>query len=568
MEPVVGGLTSFEQHLKEALPLDSSLRRLLRRLKLDLNELLWTVKPGWPQIGQSPELAQLRRIARVSDESSMRAQGKPILLFSMRSWRIHKMWDGILGRGLLERGARPTVLLCDGLPRCDMFGREAPGHSSVHCAACLAYTRQVFHLFGLPMRYLSEFLVPSDRSEARDLVGTWSGDLESLVADGWPLGELVRPSVIRTLLRGSVERDPLSLRLYREYLEGGILLSRALGHALDALQPETVIMMNGMFFAERIGMAIARQRKLHTVTHERGFMRNRLVLAHDEPANWFRVDAAWSQAAARPLAPEAEAELNGYLRYRESGKDEVVNYWPTVEARHDYIVNQLGLESTKPILTAFTNVLWDTAVYQRDVAFAGMFHWLEATIEAVASIPALQLVIRVHPAEVRLRQRTRERVLDRLAERFPTLPANVVIVPPESAISSYALVDLSTAVTVYTSTIGLEAALRGIPVLVAGQTHYRSKGFTHDVESPGHYVALLAELSAWPRLPEESVSLARRYAHLFFLRNMLPLDLVTESNDGSVQLGFRSFAALQPGQHPILDHICAAIVGQKDFALP
>ena len=238
-----------------------------------------------------------------------------------------------------------------------------------------------------------------------------------------------------------------------------------------------------------------------------------------------------------------------------------------MEARHEFIVEQLRLDPRKPILSMFTNILWDTAVYQRDRGFAGMFDWLQHTIDGVAEIPELQLVLRIHPAEVRLTQKTRERVADRLAQLYPALPPNVAIVSADSDISSYALIDLSTAVVVYTSTVGLEASLRGVPVLVAGETHYRNKGFTYDVDSPEQFAAWLREVPGWPRLAPTQVDLARRYASLFFLRNMLPMALATESNNLSVQLNFDSFDALKPGQNAALDHICTAILERKNFPL-
>jgi hypothetical protein len=568
MEIVQRPNTSFEQRVKDVLPRESPLWRLLRRFKMDLNEMLWAVKPGWPQIGESPEIGQLRNLAKDSSPLQPAAGGHRVLIVSLRSWTIHKMWEGLIARALMESGASPTVMVCDGLPRCDMFKLDMPGYSAVHCKACLSYTRQVFHLLGLPVLPASKFWRSSDRNQAQELAANWTGAYEAFEAEGLPLGELVRPSLMRTLLRGSLDKDPLSNRLYREYIEGGILLARMYRRALAAPAPDTVILLNGMFFAERIGLALARERRIHTVTHERGFMRNHLVLAHDEPANWFRVDGAWADAKDRPLTPEEEIALDQYLRSRQGGKNEVVNYWPSIETRREFIVDQLGLDPQKPILAAFTNILWDTAVYQRDVAFDGMFHWLEHTIRQAGAQPDLQLVIRVHPAEVRLRQKTRERVMDRLAEQHATLPENVVIVPPESDISSYALIDLSTAVSVYTSTVGLEAVLRGVPVLVSGETHYRGKGFTHDVESPEHYETLLSSVSSWQPCQSEVVAMARRYANLFFLRNMIPLDLVTEFDDGSVTLNIESFDDLKPGRHEILDHICTAILERKSFVLP
>lgn len=559
---------SFLQQMDAALPADSQIRGLLRRVKMDLNELLWTVKPELPQVGDSPELRQLRAVARRSAPPPIASGGSRVLIFSMRPWRIHKVWEGIIGRALMERGADVSVLICDGLPRCDIFKLDAAGYAAAPCRACRTYTEQTLSLFGLPVKTLSSYCGPADRTEAHGLAMDWQGDPGAFTAESLPLGELVRPSLMRTLLRGSLEQDDLTRRLYREYLEGAVLLARAISRALDEVDPTTLIAMNGMFFAERIAMAIAAGRGLHVVTHERGFMRNRLVLDHDRPANLFRVDEAWEERKDTPLSTAEEEELDAYLHGRQSGKNEVVNYWPSVEARQDFILDQLQLDPAKPIVSLFTNILWDTAVYQRDRGFAGMFDWLERVIDGVAGIPDLQLVLRIHPAEVRLTQKTRERVADRLAERYPSLPTNVAVVSADSDLSSYALIDLSTAVAVYTSTVGLEAALRGVPVLVAGETHYRNKGFTVDVDSPEQLPDLLQRLPAWPRLTPQQVDLARRYASIFFLRNMLPMTLATESNNLAVKLNFDDFDALKPGCNDTLDHICTAILERQSFPLP
>lgn len=208
------------------------------------------------------------------------------------------------------------------------------------------------------------------------------------------------------------------------------------------------------------------------------------------------------------------------------------------------------------------------AVFQSDVAFDNMFDWLEYTIHEVSQLSNLQLIIRVHPAEVRIpHQESRERVIDRLAQTFPSLPSNVILVTAESNISSYVLIALSKAISVYTSTIGLEGAVRGVPVLLAGNTHYRNKGFTYDIESREQYSQLIQNMDAGKLSWSESVTLAQRYAHIFFLRSMLPMSLVTEGDGYDIRFNFQSFDALKPGQDKILDHICQAILERKDFVL-
>jgi hypothetical protein len=74
---------------------------------------------------------------------------------------------------------------------------------------------------------------------------------------------------------------------------------------------------------------------------------------------------------------------------------------------------------------------------------------------------------------------------------------------------------------VYTTTVGLEMALQGLPVIVAGQTHYRNRGFTIDPDSWVRYYKLIGSVLENPeeyRLSHKQVELAWRYAYCFFFK--------------------------------------------------
>jgi hypothetical protein len=65
----------------------------------------------------------------------------------------------------------------------------------------------------------------------------------------------------------------------------------------------------------------------------------------------------------------------------------------------------------------------------------------------------------------------------------------------------------------------MEMAMSGVPVITAGLTHYRGKGFTHDPDSFQDYLEDLTALLHEPagrRLPQAQVELAWRYAQRFF----------------------------------------------------
>jgi len=208
----------------------------------------------------------------------------------------------------------------------------------------------------------------------------------------------------------------------------------------------------------------------------------------------------------------------------------------------------------------FTNILWDTSMHRTQVAYPSMFDWLRATLTELSQHPDIQVVVRIHPAEVRVKNReSRDRVLDRIRTTFSGLPEHIHVVRPEESLSSYTLIEMSRAVTIYNTTIGMEAALRGVPVALSALAHFRGKGFTIDIESPQDYHDWLAQLPHIPPLTAEQQTLARRYAYLFFFRFMLPFRFV-EMHPYAPRLTYESLDELAPGRDKYLDLICDGIL--------
>ena len=78
---------------------------------------------------------------------------------------------------------------------------------------------------------------------------------------------------------------------------------------------------------------------------------------------------------------------------------------------------------------------------------------------------------------------------------------------------------------VFTTTVGMEMAMVGLPVIVTGQTHYRNKGFSLDVDSWESYYHTLDRVLGSPldfRLSREQVDTAWTYAYRFFFEYPQP----------------------------------------------
>lgn len=480
--------------------------------------------------------------------------GPRVLIYSLRGWTAHLAWETTLARALHLRGAGTLTVLCDrALPACEP--RTALDDYPSTCDRCMGQAGRFLEETGLPYTWLGAYVTPDEVAGfVRQTADLDYEALRGLAWEGLPVGKLTGASVNRHLLGGAGPGDPAHLAATRRFAAAGLAAAAAAERLLDDYRPDAALAMNGLFYAEAILMAAARRRGVTVWTYERGKRNGGLIFGRDVPV--LRQDFAerWVERAETPLTDAQADALDAYLGGRARGDVGIERIWPEMGAVEPPAPD-------KPTAVLFTNVLWDTSVYDTDVAFGSMAEWVVATMRWFGAHPEKQLVVRVHPAEVRLPFKTsQDRVLDRVRSALPTPPPNVRIIPPESAASSYALLDAADAALVYTSTVGLEAALRGLPTVVAGRVHYRGKGFTFDPADPEGYAGALDTAFARGRLSEAEVALARRYAYLYFFEEIIPFAPVEEAPRSYVTFHYRRNAALAPGGDAALDAICDALL--------
>jgi hypothetical protein len=242
-------------------------------------------------------------------------------------------------------------------------------------------------------------------------------------------------------------------------------------------------------------------------------------LAQNDEVMRLDTSRLWQARGELPLTqPETEAVQT--LNSAREGATEWFNFARQWQARStkgaEIVRRELELDDSRPLVLLCTNVVGDSLALGREVFTRGMADWLSLTMKHLGARPDAQLVVRVHPGEL---LGAGHPSMEILRAASPELPDHVRAVPPGSDISTYDLIELADVGLVYTTTVGLEMAMRGIPVIVAGQTHYRGKGFTYDPEDRHDYLDTLDQLLADPerlRLGADQVELAWRYAYRFF----------------------------------------------------
>jgi hypothetical protein len=517
---------------------------------------------------------QLRQLARPPQTDT--GEGPRVLVLSFRgAWLLHGAWEAVVAEALRRRGAQPTLFICSGgLPETFPGNAPACGIGGIHlsrpaCYECTKCGTMVAGALELPSLRLSD-LVGSDEmatlTAPLDALGL--DELLALKHGDVPIGHFTLTSARWFLCVSDLAADPEGERIVRAFAKSSMILAVAAPRLLDRVKPDVVFLVNGLFFAERIVKTEAERRGLRVVTYERGFIPDTLCFSPGI-AGYYDISALWEQVKDQPLKPAQEQRLDEYLSDRRKGLRAPLNYWPTLTEDAERILSDLRLDPARPTAVLFTNITWDSAAQDRDTIFDSMTSWVIETIRLFAQWPETQLVVRVHPAEVRAPGwETRDPMTARLAAAFTSLPANVRVVPPESDLSSYTIMGLSRCGLVYSSTAGLEMAMDGIPVVVGGEVHYAHRGFTIDPASRKDYAVQVRQALESPRSAKVSEQ-ARRYAYAFFFRDFHNFPIVAENAPDFVPtLTARTPDALDPGADATLDRVCQGILQGGEFFGP
>jgi hypothetical protein len=524
-----------------------------------------TAVAGLPRPFNPPEWRALRRISATAEAPAPDAER--VLFMSWRGWSTHLAIETVLAHAVLRRGGAPIFAYCGGrLPICDVMPVDAA--PPMPCHSCREYAEGAIRAAGFESIALHNVLdvgITVKLARRRVASLTTIAECDGYVDQGLPLGRLVRVSVAWFLSRGTLSDTPQILETYRSFLVSGIVIARGLQAILERTHPKRVFMLNGSFFAERIMSALAAQRGLPFGTYEKGFIRDGIVMTPEAPASRLMVPAdAWEQARQTPLTQNESDAIDAYLDERSRGGGALDNFWRNRNENPAQIRAALHLSPGRPLVVMFCNILWDSAVLERDIAFQSMGDWVVSGIEWASSRPDVELVVRIHPAEVGLRNHpTRERMADHIAAHITVLPENVRIVEAGDPTSSYVLMDEAVLGLVYTSTVGLELAARGVPVVVAADTHYRGRGFTIDpTTAEGYWADVDRVLNSPPdgASRERARELARRYAALFFFRFHHVLYAVHEAGRSRPEIRVDKASALDPGHDPPMDRVVDGIL--------
>ena len=184
-------------------------------------------------------------------------------------------------------------------------------------------------------------------------------------------------------------------------------------------------------------------------------------------------------------------KIENYLVSRSQSKNDFKNDWVYSPTSTNDDINslfeKLKINPNKPLIGLPTNVMWDAQLDFPSNFFKNILEWLFFTVDYFINNQNLQLIIRVHPAEVDISKPSKQRVSDELFKKYGKLPSNIFIVNSNENYNTYKILDKCDNILIYGSRLGIEMSALGKMVIVAGEGFIRNKNIAIDIVSKKHY---------------------------------------------------------------------------------
>lgn len=286
-------------------------------------------------------------------------------------------------------------------------------------------------------------------------------------------------------LRGEMDRDG------REGFEAGCELQfvkafPTIKKAVNSAPFDLLFIPGGVWGTSGIWAMLAREAGVRMGSYDAGGYRTAMLAGNgiacqlqDIPFAYKEMQQNQNEASWAFAKREAQAEM---MR-RKSGVDAFESQIKGSgggDARYDNAI-MLALNSS-----------WDSAALGLHAVFQNNTDWIVQTVQFLLEQTEATVIVRQHPAERLEIAKTTDDYRTLLGSRFGNHP-RLHFIAAGDKINSYELLSRIRALVVYTSTIGIEAAANGVPVITSSNSYYSDLGFVYKASDLQVYQSLLRQ---------------------------------------------------------------------------
>ncbi|HET7086174.1 MAG TPA: hypothetical protein VFI23_15465 [Rhizomicrobium sp.] len=427
-----------------------------------------------------------RRDRRRARLGAIEKDKSPVILFLAAEAGLTQYFAGhaLLAKTLNEAGHPSMVLSCGGaLPHCNVKSANQDTSNRV-CIRCRRAALVLGDKYDLPDIALESLIGETENAEIRRLLAEAKGGPAALQYEGIAFGEFALGESLRARRKLSVseftaEDNADLLATVTSALKVYFAVKK-----LAARFTITRIVYYGAYAHWLPTVVYARHHNIAATQIEHGYNRDvdrRLLNLRPAPVHEQQMIQIqrWNEYRDIPLDPATVRLVAEAGLFRLSNHGMRSTHSPNFTWGQVALLEQLGLSPAKKTLVAYSSnadELFAARHIYRGLGLdygnqAGPFQdsndWLASLISWAGTQPDLQLIVRLHPRLATPEGKPLSPEEQSLRALLTAIPDNVRIIWPRDKTSSYNLAEVADLALVSWSTIGLELARFGVPVIAA-----------------------------------------------------------------------------------------------------
>lgn len=473
----------------------------------------------------------------------------------------------IIAKALQLRGSRVKFLYCEGmLTACE---RKNIHNKNLNiCRDCKLFQRHLLPIFQLDTCELKDFIdykkIKSINEESKVICKNYPN---SYCYYGMDLIPSVNDSILRFYYGGEA-KSKYELAIIRAQHLSTAMINLEVAKKIEHVYKPNIIL--GIMFIYSVWQPYIDYYKKHNIKIKNirmtPFNYNAIVLNSME--NYFYNDRFMSYINSRNeklLNTNEKKILSKFINERFYGTDQFFRSTKIFnnKIKDKDIADILKINTDKRNIFLFSNLFWDAGLSQTGGLYDNVIEWILSTIDLIKNDNNCHLYIKPHPMEKFGSTESLKGIANYIYDKYPILPSNISIIPPEMKIKTYNLFPYIDLGVLFNGTLGIELLFKNIPVVITGKAPYGGLGLCYEPSTIEDYRNILLGKKDFKIIFNREM--LELFCYFYFIKGCIPFDIIKPiyANSNFEKYNINSLEDLLPGKNYYLDHICDCILKDK-----
>lgn len=512
---------------------------------------------------------------------NIKSKKKILIATSAGGLRSSLVLESLIGSTLHHKGCDVEFLLCDGILKSCVMGsihslnedEYFKNGSKKLCNSCFEVSKNFLKKLNLKINTFSNSITLEeiDKINQLNLDKLSLDEIKNFKYENVSIGEHAFAGALRYYAKTEINDEKYHKGIANSYLKSAFLSYMVIKNLLNEKKYDEIILNHGIYVPQGIINEYARSKNISVSTWCTGYRKNSFCFTRGDTYHRSLINEPNKNWEDIKLNKKIKDKLFSYLNSRLTGSNDWIFFHNNPSFNSEKFFEENKIDKNKPIIGLATNVLWDAQIDYPSNFFSGMMEWLFYTIDHFIQNPNLQLLIRIHPAEVNETKPSRQRVAEEILKKYKKLPPNIIVVKPENNISTYSIFEKCKSVIIYGTKLGIELSAMKKLVIVCGESFIRNKNVGLDINNIVEYKEILNKIED---IDYEYFDLdndkALKYAYHFFFRRTVNLKSIVERKGKWPNYAInKDYSKILLNKSDSgLENICDSIIHGSDYVYP